>query len=86
MIDFFRMRHCCHRSIVEDQLRHQAREGGLGFRRQLRPCWRADAAVRQADPEQIFAAAARLSIVDCVGIRSLALTSVVASISPRFWS
>src|SRR5260370_20013435 len=29
-------------------LRHQAREGRPGFRRQLRPCWCADGAVRQA--------------------------------------
>jgi hypothetical protein len=39
--------------MVEDQLRHQAREGRPGFRRQLRPCWRADGAVRLVAPEQI---------------------------------
>jgi hypothetical protein len=40
--------------MVEDQLRHQAREHCPRFRRQLRPCGRAGGDVRQAVPEQIY--------------------------------
>jgi hypothetical protein len=39
--------------MIEDQLRHQAREDRPRFRRQLRPCGRADGTVLQVAPEQI---------------------------------
>src|SRR5580700_2150157 len=45
MTDLLRARRCCRRSMIEDQLRHQAREGRPRFRWQLRPSGRADGAV-----------------------------------------
>ncbi|MCK1691067.1 hypothetical protein [Bradyrhizobium sp. 145] len=91
MTDLLRARRRRRRSMVEDQLRHQTHKGRLRFRRQLRPCRRADGAVRQAAPEQIRESlwmrqkagqlmafdpsAAAAALVDCVGIRSLALPS-----------
>jgi hypothetical protein len=54
MINLVRARRRRRRSMVGDQLRHQAREGRPRFRWQLRPCGRADGAVRQAAPEPIY--------------------------------
>jgi hypothetical protein len=54
MINLLRARRRCRRYMVEDQLRHQACERCPRFRRQLWPCGRADGAVQQAAPEQIY--------------------------------
>jgi hypothetical protein len=53
MINLLRARRC-RRSMVEDQLHHQASERCPRFRRQLQPCGRAAGVVRQAAPEQIY--------------------------------
>ncbi|WP_162268329.1 hypothetical protein [Bradyrhizobium manausense] len=64
MIDLLRAWRRCYRSMVEDQLRHQARERCPRFCWQIQPCGRADGAVRQATPEQIhLMLRPRLSIV-----------------------
>ena len=64
MINLLRARRRCRRSMIEDQLRHQAHEARPRFRRQLWPCGHAHGAVRQAVSEQIhLLLLPRLSIV-----------------------
>ena len=53
----------CPRSMVEDQLRHQARQCRSRFCRQIRPCRRADGAVGLIALEQIHLPRPRLLIV-----------------------